>query len=307
MLSSCSGSSSERVAVRDEWGDERAWVVTGDPEMCKSGLCAAAAGGSSGMGGKRCCDVKLTSPFFKLDEEETLCEVRCVVDAFKSEFDVLLDDKSSGGLHVRVRKERGAWELQTVKNFCVFVMDFEPWLSLPERIVTNGRIERWTGGVENMSAFQSAVEIQRCKSLEEVVRLFPLVGGIVDANFAYNLSSLADDGFIEFRRREGTLEMSEIIRWVELMCGMVKYAEEVFLEDLAQLVQDVGFDGRKDGVELLARLRLGGLARCCRSCKRYDHPRVSGDWTEGTLRKRKAKNLKPVDFVSRSGSMMQCK
>ena len=294
----------DKRIVHDVEGDERAWVIAGDAEICRSGHFAR------GNGETRCCDVKLTSPFFKLDTG-SLHEVQCVVHALMSEFEILTDVKY-GGLHVRVGNEGESLELQTVKDFCILATGFERQLSSlhpVERVVDGNCTIRQTGESPGKSAFHVATDIQKCRSPKEIMGLFSTAGHLPDTHLAYDLASFGNASqcdYIEFRQHEACLDLNEIVWWAELACGLVTRAHELFLEDLSQLIQNTILD-KKDVLDLLSRLQLTGPAEYYRGRKRYSHPNIDDNWLTKILRDQSEENMKRLKRIMQMENLNECR
>ena len=213
---------------------------------------------------KGCCDVKLISPFYRCSEK-ALHEIQDVIQTFDSLFDVLMESPSCG-LHVRVGDERTPFDLQTIKNFCILTTSLGPHFSavqFPE-ILNEECAERQTARCPGKSPFQIAIEIQKCKSLLELVGLFLKVKGVVDLDNAYNLDSLINGAQIpniEFQQHEATMDVHKITGWVKLACSLLEYSHNVLFEDLSQLIQDNAFDPETNVADLLFNIQPSSWGR----------------------------------------------
>lgn len=220
----------------------------------------------------------------------SLSHVREVFRRLFSTFDILVN--KSCGLHVHVGNGLKGFPLQTLKNLCILTATFEREL---ENLHPPSRI----GNEYSQSSGALFVGISPW-DIEKIIKstrhendlIFLVQNG--EKGYAYNLLNLGGQkGTIEFRQHEATLNVDDIIEWVELTCSLVEKAHEFATEDHYDLDQtdlrryhlDDYLDAtyhlpNRSILDVLANLGLDGLAEYYGSRGLFTHSRPAWAWAD---------------------------
>ena len=232
-------------------------------------------------------DVELKSPAYNYSRA-AIRQLHEVINLLREHFYIITN--KTCGLHVHVGNQRKGFPLQTLKNFCMLTTIFEPQFSSlhpPDRVQRNAYVKAMTEAFKGVNSWDTALLIQSCRSHEQLVGRF--AGeylSLPDRCWAYNLCPLVFKpkfNTIEFRQHDATTEASEISKWAELACGLVRSAHDIQFENLIQLIQAATEGLISNVVDLLSELNLGGLAGYYESQSRYQHPRPLWAWVDPTM------------------------
>ena len=204
----------------------------------------------------------------------SLSHVKEVFHLLFTTFDIVVNE--SCGLHVHVGNELKGFPLQTLKNFCILTTTFERELQSlhpPSRI--DNRHSRSSGAIfMGISPWD----------VEKIIKSTHNEDGLIfrvqnkQKGYAYNLLNLGGGKeTIEFRQHEATVNVDDIVKWVELTCSLVEKAHEFAMKDHHDLDQNVMRRYHVDDfledtdhlpnrsiLDILARLGLGELVRTFR-------------------------------------------
>ncbi|KAL9067726.1 MAG: hypothetical protein Q9161_006718 [Pseudevernia consocians] len=145
----------------------------------------------------------------------SLSHVKEVFHLLFTTFDIVVNE--SCGLHVHVGNELKGFPLQTLKNFCILTTTFERELQSlhpPSRI--DNRHSRSSGAIfMGISPWD----------VEKIIKSTHNEDGLIfrvqnkQKGYAYNLLNLGGGKeTIEFRQHEATVNVDDIVKWVELTC-----------------------------------------------------------------------------------------
>lgn len=220
----------------------------------------------------------------------SLLQVREVFDLLFSTFDILVND--SCGLHVHVGNEQKGFPLQTLKNFCILTTTFERELESlhpPSRIGNKHSLSSGT-----LFAGVSPWDME--KIIKSTHNEKDLIFRVQDSEkgYAYNLLNLLEyKKTIEFRQHEATVNVDDIVKWVEVACSLVMKAHDVAMEDYVDVDQtdlrryhvddcldDTYSIPNRSILDVLAHLGLPELAEYYSTRDLYNHPRPSWAWAD---------------------------
>lgn len=235
------------------------------------------------------CEIELRSPALP-HATASLSQIKEAFELLFSTFDIQVNE--SCGLHVHVGNERKGFPLQTLKNFCILTTMFERELESlhpPSRV---GNTYSKSSGALFVGVSPSDVE----KIIKSTYDLNDLISRVQnnDKRHAYNLLNLRENKkTIEFRQHEATVNVDDIIRWVELTCSLVEKAHEPAMKDYHDLDQTdlrrYHLDAFLDKIynlpdrsilHVLASLGLDGLADYYSSRGLYTHPKPAWAWAD---------------------------
>ncbi|KAI9714932.1 MAG: hypothetical protein M1812_006245 [Candelaria pacifica] len=159
-----------------------------------------------------CLSVELKSPVLSKCEE-SLDEIRRVVELINSKFDTVVN--GSTGFHVHVGNEHRGYPLTTLRRFATLAAVFEERI---EALHPSSRINnKWcipiSSVLKSTNVFEKSVEIaENSKTQDQLIRR---MNGYTKET-TYNFQNLAPARFqtIEFRQHEGTMDADRILAWV---------------------------------------------------------------------------------------------
>lgn len=220
----------------------------------------------------------------------SLSQVKEVFRLLFSTFDVLVN--KSCGLHVHVGNEQKGFPLQTLKNFCILTTTFEREL---ESLHPSSRI----GNKYSLSSGALFAGVSPW-DVEKIIKLArneeDLIFRVQDSekSYAYNLLNLL--GYkktIEFRQHEATVNVEDVMNWVEVACSLVMKAHDFAMEDFHDVDQNdlrrYHVDDYLDDtynipdrsiLDVLANLGLADLAEYYSSRGLFTHARPSWAWAD---------------------------
>lgn len=220
----------------------------------------------------------------------SLLQVKEVFSLLFSTFDILVN--KSCGLHVHVGNEEKGFPLQTLKNFCILTTTFEREL---ESLHPPSRINNsYTLPSGALFAGVSPWDVE--KIIKSTLNEDDLIFRVQDNNkgSAYNLLNLTSyKKTIEFRQHEATVNVGDILNWVEVACNLVMKAHEFAMEDFSDVDQndlrryhvddcldDTYNIPNRSILDVLANLGLAELAEYYSGRGLYTHPRPSWAWAD---------------------------
>lgn len=255
-------------------GGDQKWTVTNDASIQIND-------GPRAEDGFLECDIEIKSPAMHFCPK-ALDRVLRVVRELTRHFDATLND--SCGLHVYIGNCKKGFPLETLKRFCMLAAMFEPQLNTlhPAHRIGNYHAKGPSAVFKGQNPWDTLREIQRCESTAELVVLFADFERVPDSCFAYNLCPMVFGRrkTIEFRQHMGTLEGPEIMKWIQLVGGMVDVVHTISPVGLAQLINTGAFDPRFTIIDLLLRLKLEGLVPFYQG-RLHVHPRPEPIWVRG--------------------------
>lgn len=226
--------------------------------------------------------VELRTPAYQLCSKAFI-EIGKVLHILNRCFDIFVNP--SCGLHVHVGHGRAGFPVDTVKNFCSLVTGFERQLNSlhPLDRIQNlfakppGRILPSSSPIENLN------EIDALGTIPDLVRYFHIIDDVHDSYTAYNLANLyyTDKRTIEFRQHAGTIEPMAVIRWVEVVTGLVSLSHNTPYPAFEDLLQKHVNDPRFSVVKLLHTLNLHDVAEYYRQRGTFNHPPQTWDRENG--------------------------
>ena len=220
----------------------------------------------------------------------SLSQVKEVFRLLFSTFDVLVN--KSCGLHVHVGNEEKGFPLQTLKNFCILTTTFERELESlhpPSRI---GNKYSLSSGA--LFAGISPWDVE--KIIKSALNEDDLIFRVQDRekSYAYNLLNVLEyKKTIEFRQHEATVNVGDILNWVEVACSLVMKAHEFAMEDYNDVDQnnlrryhvddylDDTFNiPNRSILDMLTNLGLAELAEYYSGRGLFTHPVPSWAWAD---------------------------
>ena len=220
----------------------------------------------------------------------SLSQVKEVFCMLFSKFDVLVN--KTCGLHVHVGNEQKGFPLQTLKNFCILTTTFERELESlhpPSRI--NNKYSQSSGA---LFAGVSPWDVE--KIIKSTRKEDDLIFRVQDSekSYAYNLLNVLDyKKTIEFRQHEATVNVDDILNWVEVARSLVMKAHEFAVKDFYDVDQndlrryhvddyldDTYNIPNRSILDVLANLGLAELVEYYSGRGIFTHSRPSWAWVD---------------------------
>ncbi|KAI9796515.1 MAG: hypothetical protein M1835_003849 [Candelina submexicana] len=228
-----------------------------------------------------CHSVELKSPAY-LKCDESLNEVRRVVELINSKFDAVVN--KSTGFHVHVGNGHIGYPLTTLQRFATLVSVFEERIEAlhPDHRINN----TWCMPVSTLLGTSRALErpaeiAWKAKTHDHLIRLM----NDYRKDMAYNFQNLKPDRFqtIEFRQHEGTMDADRILAWIRFTTRLVSFAHYIPNDVYLKLIADHADDKQFTVTELMLVMNEPDLFAHYRG-RLYSHERPlrSAD-TEETL------------------------
>ncbi len=230
----------------------------------------------------KCSGVELKSPAFP-NCEESLDEVRKVIELLNSKFDIVANE--STGFHVHVGNERRGYPLDTLRKFVTLLAVFESQI---EALHPPHRIDNMY--CESLFAmdFTDPTEIiadiaRHSKTLRRLIR--EVQGDEEDDKYvAYNFLNLLRGvlpekprhrlNTIEFRQHEGTFEAERVLAWIRFTTKLVSFSHNVPNDQYLQLIKDHGGNENSTALDLILEMEEPDLhSYYLNKGHMYSHPK----------------------------------
>ena len=225
--------------------------------------------------------VEVQSPVFLLGSD-AFREIVQFLEVLKLHFDVFVNP--SCGLHVHVGDGNKGFPLDTVKNLCLLATGFEQQFNSlhPLHRIDNLYAKPPGRALPPGSPLEKLAAIDALTSISDIVEHFNVFEGVNDPAMAYNLGNLlyTNKHTIEFRQHAGSLEPMEVIKWVELVTGLVTLSHETPYPAFGDFLRDHINDSRFSVIDLLHAMNLHDVAEYYQLRGIFTHPPQEWDWVD---------------------------
>lgn len=182
----------------------------------------------------------------------SLDEIFQVVDIVNLNFQTAVN--LTTGLHVHVGNGNRGFPLRCLKKLALLVTLFEHQIHSvhPDDRTDNFFCDPPSGNLRLQGdPFRVLMQIEGAKDLESFIELMnPDEHRYTAYNFL-NLHPLGGTRTVEFRQHKGTMDISDILAWIELTTGIVSYCHSIPSDQLMTLILTFGVDHSFSVLDLL--------------------------------------------------------
>lgn len=212
-------------------------------------------------------------------------EIEEILRVIHTQFNVFVN--TSCGLHIHVGDRGNGFPVATVKNLCLLVTGFERQFNSlhPLHRIDNLYSKPPSRAVPPASLVDKLHAIDALETIPEIVHHFNTFEDIIDSAMAYNFMNLqyTEKHTIEFRQHAGTLDPTAVIKWIELITGLVSLCHETPYPAFEDLLQNHINDPNFSIVDLLHALNLHVVADYYQRRGLFTHRPQEWDWVDSPL------------------------